>query len=174
MGKDESRLAKGVAKLLNALTGSAYETPVALSAAPAAMARASGGDAYLDAIWEVARHGLLLATRSPSMMRSMSGAPDMSAENALPIARMLDSELMAIIQELDGIDYTAEGWMEDAEDAAAASTEPFASRSMEKNARWYPRAGMHGPIRNGRTTTMRGLSWAYARATSTSTANSDI
>ena len=132
MGKDESRLARGVAKLLNALTGSAYETPVAL-AAPAAMQRASGGDPYLDAIWEVTRHELLLATRSPSLMRSMGSASDAlvnaPAHNALPIARLLDSELMTIIQELDDIDYAAEGWVEDAEDAAAASTEPLASRS---------------------------------------------
>lgn len=129
MKKDESRLAKGVAKLLNALTGSAYETPAALTRAPAAMLRASGGAPYLDAIWEVTRHELLLATRSPSMLRSADGASEPPGDNALPIARMLDSELMAIIEELDGIDYAAEGWTEDAADAAPASTGSVAARS---------------------------------------------
>lgn len=129
MGKDESRLAKVVAKLLNALTGSAYETPIALAKAPAAMLRASGGEPYLDAIWEVTRHELLLATRSPSMMRSADVTPETDVDNALPIARMLDSELMGIIQELDDIDYAAEGWPDDGDDAAAASGEPLASRS---------------------------------------------
>ena len=124
MGKDESRLAKVVAKLLNALTGSAYETPMALAKAPAAMLRASGGEPYLDAIWEVTRHELLLATRSPSMMRSADVTPETDVDNALPIARMLDSELMGIIQELDDIDYAAEGWPDDGDDAAAASSEP--------------------------------------------------
>ena len=128
MKKDESRLARGVAKLLYALTGSAYETPVPL-AAPAAMLRAGGGDPYLDAIWEVTRHELLLATRSPSLMRSAHSTSETRADSALPIARMLDSELMAIIREPDEIDYVAEGWVEDAEDTTAASTAPFASRN---------------------------------------------
>ena len=127
MDKDESRLARGVAKLLYALTGSAYETPTAL-AAPASMLRAAGEDPYVDAIWEVTRHELLLATRSPTMMRSAGDTPDAAERNDMSIARMLDSELMAIIRELDEIDYAAEGWTQDAEDAAMASKAAFASR----------------------------------------------
>lgn len=127
MGKDESRLARGVANLLYALTGSAYETPAVL-AAPKAISRATAEDPYVEAIWDVTRHELLLATRSPALMRSAGRAADPVERNDMPIARLLDSELMAIIRELDGIDYAAEGWKEDADAAETSTTAVFASR----------------------------------------------
>ncbi len=59
---------------------------------------------------------------------SSTGASDAPVDNTLPITRLLDSELMEIMEALDAIDYAVERWMENVEDASAASGKPFASR----------------------------------------------
>lgn len=109
MGRDESRLAQQVARLLQALTGSAYAA-VPVEAVFAQSPLDALQEECLEHIWRVAEHELLLSTGSLAAME-LGPAPLLDQALDAPVFdRLRASELMEILDSLDRVDYAAEGW----------------------------------------------------------------
>ncbi|MBK7462482.1 MAG: hypothetical protein IPJ50_06855 [Betaproteobacteria bacterium] len=110
MGKDESHLANHVARLLEALTGSAYPEPETLAALQ--FQDEDALDEYrLEQVWNITRHELLAATGSLNGMDKGVSALQGESLAAPAFGLLRSSELMGIIEDLSKVDYAAEGWM---------------------------------------------------------------
>lgn len=107
MGKEESKLADYVARLLYRLTGSSYKEPAFLKE-QRFLLQASPNAYYLDKLWAITQHELLQTTQSLQGVRHGLDAIGARPKSGLP--RLLDSELMEIITALSQIDYAQEGW----------------------------------------------------------------
>lgn len=109
MKKKESRLANGVAKLLESLTGSSYPEPPRPAVADFASLEAFN-NYLLDQLWHVTRFELTVTTGS---LDAVSGEATPLVGQLLSSAEfgvLNESELVAIIKELSQINYPAEGW----------------------------------------------------------------
>ncbi|WP_159914886.1 amidohydrolase family protein [Pantoea sp. 18069] len=109
MGRDASALARQVARLLQALTGSAYaDVPV-----EAVFSQAAGDTLELEClehIWHMVEYELLLGTGSLDAVEQ-GALPQLEQSLAAPVFdRLRASQLMDILLTLDQIDYAAEGW----------------------------------------------------------------
>lgn len=111
MGRDHSPLARQVARLLQALTGSAYAAvPVeAAFAAPAGAASEAWEQACLEHIWRVTQHELLLSTGSLRAVEQGMAVQMTQSMDAPVFDRLRASEWMEILLGLEQIDYAAEG-----------------------------------------------------------------
>ncbi|WP_176520197.1 amidohydrolase family protein [Pseudoxanthomonas wuyuanensis] len=120
MKKDSSLLATLVARLLYFLTGSSYESSVfsSLQARTAGMAVQEDTETYIDAIWAITERELIATTQSEALIEGGPAAMATLTPGSLAAQRMDTSELMALIRELDQIDYLAEGWIPDEDDPA--------------------------------------------------------
>lgn len=120
MGRDESRLAQQVARLLEALTGSAYAA-VPVEAVFSQSLPGTLQEECQEHIWRIAEHELLLCTGSLAAIE-LGPAPLLDQTLDAPVFdRLRASQLMDILDNLDRMDYAAEGWSEQwpAEDALA-------------------------------------------------------
>lgn len=117
MKKDSSVLATLVAHLLYFLTGSSYESAVFVSLQRrAAEVSDEDTDTYIDAIWAITERELIATTQSETLVKGGPVAMVALDPNSLAAKRMEASELMALIRELDEVDYLAEGWVPDEAD----------------------------------------------------------
>ena len=109
MGRDASPLAREVARLLQALTGSAYaDVPVE------AVFSQSTGDTLelecLEHLWRMVEYELLLNTGSlESVEQGVMAQAEQSLE-APVFDRLRASQFMDILLSLEQIDYESEGW----------------------------------------------------------------
>ena len=111
MNRPDSKLAQGVARLLENLTGSSYTPEPAPGALLKGRAHGEKSDSeYLHELWLVAEAELLRASDSLKAMSGGAAYLDTLPADSLAMSRMANSELMDILVELDEIDYTAEGW----------------------------------------------------------------
>lgn len=111
MGRDQSRLATTVARLLENLAGSSYSPEAAHEGIQGIKALSEKGDRYyLDALWQVAEQELIRSTGSLKAMNAGAAFLETLPSDSIARERMGSSELMEILRELDQIDYAAEGW----------------------------------------------------------------
>ena len=109
MGRDASPLARQVARLLQALTGSAYaDVPV-----EAVFSQATEDTLELEClehIWRMVEYELLLGTGSLEAVEQ-GASPQLEQSLEAPVFdRLRASQFMDILLTLDQIDYAAEGW----------------------------------------------------------------
>ena len=132
MGRDASPLARQVARLLQAMTGSAYaDVPV-----EAVFSQATHDTLELEClehIWRMVEYELLLGTGSLDAVRQGVSPQPEQALQAPVFDRLRASQFMEILLSLDQIDYAAEGWP--APPAAASQEEP-AAQSPDSSARF--------------------------------------
>lgn len=108
MNKEHSRLADGVARLLQSLAGSSYP-----SHAAGLMASDVSDDQRLEMIWRITERELI-ASMGAAALQGVDRAALAALPRSSPQARRLEvSELHSIIEELDAIDYAQEGWAGD-------------------------------------------------------------
>lgn len=107
-GKDESRLANHVARLLEALTGSSYpeRKPPAgfLDLDPIAQ-----DEFWLEEIWNITKHELLATVGSLTLMEAGDSIMLAESLDSPVFVRLRESTLKDIIEDLSTIDYDAEG-----------------------------------------------------------------
>ncbi|MEG1771296.1 MAG: amidohydrolase family protein [Comamonas sp.] len=129
MGRDASPLARQVARLLQALTGSAYaDVPV-----EAVFSQATEDTLELEClehIWRMVEYELLLGTGSLEAV-ARGASPQLEQSLDAPVFdRLRASQFMDILLTLDQIDYAAEGWPGpqalEAEEAAAQQSPEMA------------------------------------------------
>lgn len=112
MGKDESKLADRVAKLLERLTGSSYQEPEQ-DRELRFLHQEAPDTYYLEKLWAVTEHELLQSARSFTGLRfGVSSISDRPIDDPT-MSGLLESDLMVIITELSEIDYAKEGWADD-------------------------------------------------------------
>ncbi|MET1113794.1 MAG: hypothetical protein ABWY08_02405 [Comamonas sp.] len=109
MGRDTSPLAREVARLLQALTGSAYaDVPVE------AVFSQSVGDTLelecLEHLWRMVEYEVLLNTGSREAVEGGMLAQSDQPLDAPIFDRLRASQLMDILLSLEQIDYAGEGW----------------------------------------------------------------
>jgi len=109
MGRDASPLAHQVARLLQALTGSAY-APVPVEAV---FAQADGDTLELECLehlWRMVEYELLLSTGSLEAVEQ-GAAPQLAQSLQAPVFdRLRASQFMDILLGLEQVDYAGEGW----------------------------------------------------------------
>jgi predicted TIM-barrel fold metal-dependent hydrolase len=112
MGKADSKLARGVAKLLYAITDSSYSDEQALEVQKHFPGTATD-EVYLERLWDVTRHQLMEEAAKAGFVKQ-GGLDVMSTSlNAPELQPVLSSEVAESIQALSEVDYAAEGWAEE-------------------------------------------------------------
>ena len=106
MKRDKSRLANGLARLLYAITDSSCE-PREHARLAQFVDGAESDESYVDAIWNITEFELLATTQSLDAIRHGAKAIAELDRDTPAIRRMVESELMAAIEELAAIDYAA-------------------------------------------------------------------
>ncbi len=109
MGRDSSPLARQVARLLQALTGSAYaQVPV-----EAVFSQAAGDTLELECLehlWRMVEYELLLSTGSLEAVEQ-GVSPQLEQSLDAPVFdRLRSSQFLEILLSLERIDYAGEGW----------------------------------------------------------------
>lgn len=111
MRKDESKLASGVAKLLEALAGSSYEKPHDHKNKHGFVEE--GDEFYLSQIWQVTEFELRNSAPLLKMKVNELISIDPNNDSIIGADEVRTSEVMRAIIELSTVDYEAEGWIEE-------------------------------------------------------------
>ncbi len=138
MKKDRSALGNVVARLLYRLTDSAYE-PDAMLRTQKRLIDHPDSDPYAEAIWWIAEKELIATTKSLDLIEAGRSSMDALQRNSVEAHRIAQSELMQIIQQLDAVDYAAEGWVGDDDAIDPEDAVRFDEKSVGSMMSWAER-----------------------------------